>query len=50
MYRYELIENYRKGTYLEIIFNNKKLYGFFRVWVDFKKNEKALVIDQSLII
>ena len=47
MYRYELIENYRKGTYLEIIFNNKKLYEFFRAWVDFKKKEKALVIDQT---
>ena len=29
---------------MEIIFNNKKIYGFFRAWVDFKKNEKVLVI------
>ncbi len=47
MYPYELMENYRKGTYLEIIFGNRTVRGFFRSWSDYEKDEKALIIDQT---
>ena len=47
MYPYELMENYRKGTYLEIIFGNRTVRGFFRSWIDYEKDEKALIIDQT---
>ena len=47
MYRYELMENYRKGTYLEIIFDSRTVRGFFRSWIDCEKSEKALIIDQT---
>ncbi|KKM00864.1 hypothetical protein LCGC14_1800160 [marine sediment metagenome] len=49
MYRYELMENYRKGTYLEIIFDGRTVRGFFRGWIDYEKNEKALIIDQTYL-
>ncbi len=41
------MENYRKGTYLEIIFNSRTVRGFFRSWIDYEKDEKALIIDQT---
>lgn len=41
------MENYRKGTNLEVIFEKEKLHGFYRAWVDCKKGGKALVIDQT---
>ncbi len=47
MYPYELMQDYRKGTYLKIIFNNNTLKGFFRAWIDCKNKEKALLIDQT---
>ncbi len=47
MYPYELMENYRKGTYLEIIFGDRTVRGFFRGWIDYEKDEKALIIDQT---
>lgn len=44
----KIMQDYRKGTYIKITLDNKKLKGFFRAWVDCK-NEKSLVIDQTYL-